>query len=96
MRFLIVNKAKGARIVRTVDKGVRTLQPGRQITAEVNDAHLAWLEGAGLSLEPVDDAEATDEPTEAPEPAVEAPAASVTPDSPAAPPKAKARRKRAD
>lgn len=55
MRYLIVNKAKGARIVRTLDKGAKQLRPGQQLTAEVDAAHLDWLEGAGLDLTPVDD-----------------------------------------
>lgn len=59
------SRAKGPRVVRPIGKPAKTLHPGHQITAEVDEAHLAYLRKVdGLQVE----RHADEAPAQAPAP----------------------------
>lgn len=43
-RYLIKSRAKGPRVIRPIGEPTKTLQPGHQITADIDEPHLRYLE----------------------------------------------------
>ena len=55
-RHTFVSRAKGPRVIRPLEGPARTLQPGQQITTEVADSHLAYLQaGRDFKITEVND-----------------------------------------
>jgi hypothetical protein len=55
-RHTFVSRAKGPRVIRPLEGPARTLQPGQQITTEVAESHLAYLQaGRDFKISEVSD-----------------------------------------